>query len=72
MGSGHYRVKHQLPGKMVAVVSYKVHSHTTLHALTALHSTQDDLDVVPQLVRPAKQLGVRGIYIPFKHLMPFL
>ena len=57
---------------MVAVVSYKVHSHTTLHALTALHSTQDDLDVVPQLVRPAKQLGVRGIYIPFKHLMPFL
>ena len=57
---------------MVAVVSYKVHSHTTLHALTALHSTQDDLDVVPQLVRPARQLGVRGIYIPFKHLMLFL
>ena len=54
---------------MVPAVSYKVHSHTTLHALTALHFTQNDLDVVSQVVRPAGQLGVRGIYIPFKHLL---
>ena len=48
-----------------------MHPHTTSHALTALHATQDDLDVVLQVVRPAGQLGVRGIYIPFKHLMLF-